>query len=337
MLTNTGLLTVLPTNAILLVDDYTCETQPFMVFDYGNQRMGTVTNKSIGKNPQWHDELQFLIHGELDTIKIAMCDRLAAHGEKDLNLFIETEINLVKICGGTGKRARETYSDWYDLHRDGQNVGVVHLSFKFQQHALSAEEFAMKDMEMVHQYDYLFTQMHWHKDWIEKVQNYTGGESHLDVDKMVQNLGPTFNDPNKDQHTVVAFRELAKKACPCDRWGKSVKFSYSFSWADWYDTTYTITLNPDGTWENFDQFVSSRDSHSDCMSFGVYWVVGDRVDFEGFRKEASADWDYRESFHATVLLTSFYMRINSEGKLVIPDSGQRVNMNPDGGFPCTLS
>jgi hypothetical protein len=60
-----------------------------------------------------------LIHGELDTIKIAMCDRLAAHGERDLNLFIETEIDLVKICGGGGMHSRETYSHWYDLQRDG--------------------------------------------------------------------------------------------------------------------------------------------------------------------------------------------------------------------------
>jgi hypothetical protein len=209
--------------------------------------------------------------------------------------------------------------------------------FKFQQHALSAEEFAMKDLEMVHQYDYLFTQMHWHKDWLEQVKGHTEGCVHqINVDKMVESLGLMFNDKTKDQSTVAAFRELAKKACPCDRWSESKCFAYFHEYWNWHDTTYRITLNPDGTWTNWDQLVMSRDTHSDCSNFGVYWVVGDRVDFEGFRKGASSGWDYSEAFNAKVMPVSFYMTINEEGMLVVPDKGQVVNMVPDEGFPCTL-
>jgi hypothetical protein len=49
ILKNTGLLTVLPKIATLLVNGYTFQNQPFMVFDHRNQRMGTVTNKSLEK------------------------------------------------------------------------------------------------------------------------------------------------------------------------------------------------------------------------------------------------------------------------------------------------
>lgn len=51
MLTNTGLLKVLPKSAKLLVNDNTPETQSFMVFDCGNQRMGPATMNPLERIP----------------------------------------------------------------------------------------------------------------------------------------------------------------------------------------------------------------------------------------------------------------------------------------------
>jgi len=336
MLTRTGLLTVLPTSAMLLVNDYTSETQPFMVFDYGNQRMGTVTNQSIGKTPVWKDELQFMIHGDLDTIKITMCDRLAAHGKADMNLFIESEIDLKKMCGSAGTSSKESYSNWYDLTRDGVHVGVVHISFKFQEHTLSPEELSLKDHEMVHEYDYLFVQMHWHKDWLAKLaetphQGGLGVFGQVTEEYILQRLGQAF----KECKTLGAIVELCGKAMPCDRWGGDVSFWIDFDFGSWNDTKFRITLFQNGTFESSDQYVYSRDDHSDNRKFGCYWVDGDEVNFEGFHTHKTAGWTYSECFTEKLSPNKFHFTIDSENNLVIPDGGQVCDFYPE-SFPVTL-
>ena len=64
----TGILTIKPQCAFFSLSDYPDKIQPFIIFDLGNQRMGTFTNKAIGKNPTWTDNLQFIVHGSETNI-----------------------------------------------------------------------------------------------------------------------------------------------------------------------------------------------------------------------------------------------------------------------------
>ena len=45
------------------------------------------------------DEFQYLVFGNEDKMTLLMADRLAAHGESDTQLFVESEIDLTKFIG----------------------------------------------------------------------------------------------------------------------------------------------------------------------------------------------------------------------------------------------
>merc|ERR1711935_663505 len=120
--------------------------------------MATVTNKAIGKTPTWTDKLQFMIHGSEATIRILVSDRLASHdSNNEKQIFVTASVDLKRFLGAGS--AKDSYSNWYDLMCDGNNVGQMQLCFEFSGRPLTEAEHGYEKMaNLTHQFDYIYEQ-----------------------------------------------------------------------------------------------------------------------------------------------------------------------------------
>ena len=160
----------------------------------------------------------------------------------------------------------------------------------------------------------------------------------VDSEHIIAKICEGFRVSEVEKKSLDAITEFFQKATPCDRWGGKVHFGTKINFGEgmWYDTSYSICLYPNGTYETESQFVMSDSQDSNDKSFGVYQIDGDKVIFQ------TLYYDERG-----VQFGSFSHTLNGNGHIVVnkgetsifradADEAGSKSKNPS-GWPCTLN